>query len=140
MPSIIPAKGEVKHVDGIDFDRSNLSINQMRPGLFAGEWHNNHHLYPGSARAGFLRYQIDLAWIYIWILNKLGGVSSYRNSQKDFLKKYIEEGYTAKNMIPPTGRAYTSKHMHGLVPEEVPINEADSASRKPSRYRKQNRA
>lgn len=133
-------KGEVKHVDGIDFDRSNLSINQMRPGLFAGEWHNNHHLYPGSARAGFLRYQIDLAWIYIWILNKLGGVSSYRNSQKDFLKKYIEEGYTAKNMIPPTGRAYTSKHMHGLVPEEVPINEADSASRKPSRYRKQNRA
>ncbi len=37
-------KGKHKHVDGIDFDRSNLSINQMRPGLFAGEWHNNHHL------------------------------------------------------------------------------------------------
>ncbi len=47
-------KGAVKHVDGIDFDRSNLSINQTRPGLFAGEWHNNHHLYPASARAGFL--------------------------------------------------------------------------------------
>src|SRR6218665_3723435 len=37
-------KGEVKHVDGIDFDRRNLSVNQMRPGLLAGEWHNNHHL------------------------------------------------------------------------------------------------
>jgi stearoyl-CoA desaturase (delta-9 desaturase) len=83
-------KGEVKHVDGIDFDRSNLSINQTRPGLFSGEWHNNHHLYPASARAGFLPYQIDLAWIYIWIMHKLGAVSSYHDSKKDFLKKYIE--------------------------------------------------
>lgn len=82
-------KGEQKHVDGIDFDRSNLSINQTRPGLFSGEWHNNHHLYPGSARAGFLPYQIDLAWIYIYGMYKLGVVTSYRDSKKDFLKKYI---------------------------------------------------
>jgi fatty-acid desaturase len=81
-------KGEDKHVDGIDFDRSNLSINQTRPGLFSGEWHNNHHLYPGSARAGFLPYQLDLAWVYIWCLHRLGAVSSYHDSKKDFLKKY----------------------------------------------------
>ena len=81
-------KGHVKHIDGIDFDRSNLAINQTRPGLFSGEWHNNHHLYPASARAGFLPYQIDLAWIYIWILHKFGAVSSYRDSKKDFLLKY----------------------------------------------------
>jgi sn-1 stearoyl-lipid 9-desaturase len=82
-------KGEKKHVDGIDFDRRNLSINQTRPGLFAGEWHNNHHLYPGSARAGFLPYQIDLAWIYIYCLYKLGAVASYHDSKKEFLRKYI---------------------------------------------------
>jgi len=82
-------KGEEKHVDGVDFDRSNLSVNQLRPGLFAGEWHNNHHLYPGSARAGFLYYQIDLAWIYIYTLYKLGAVSSYRDSKKDFMQKYL---------------------------------------------------
>ncbi|MGZ8544003.1 MAG: fatty acid desaturase, partial [Flavisolibacter sp.] len=82
-------KGEEKHVDGVDFDRSNLSINQMRPGLFAGEWHNNHHLYPGSARAGFLPYQLDLAWIYIYCLYKLGAVTSFRDSKRDFLKKYV---------------------------------------------------
>ncbi len=81
-------KGEVKHIDGIDFDRSNLSINQTRPGLFSGEWHNNHHLYPGSARAGFLPYQLDFAWVYIWILHKLGAISSYHDSKKDFIKKY----------------------------------------------------
>jgi len=83
--------GKEKHVDGVDFDRSNLSINQTRPGLFAGEWHNNHHLYPGSARAGFLPYQIDLAWIYIYCMHKLGAVSSYHDSKKDFMRKYVAE-------------------------------------------------
>jgi len=83
-------KGKEEHVDGLDFDRSNLSINQTRPGLFTGEWHNNHHLYPGSARAGFLPYQIDLAWIYIYCMYKLGAVSSYHDSKRDFLRKYGE--------------------------------------------------
>lgn len=84
-------KGEVKHVEGVDFDRSNLSVNQLRPGLFAGEWHNNHHLYPGSARAGFLSYQLDLPWVYIYTLYRLGAVSAYRDSKKDFLNKYVEQ-------------------------------------------------
>jgi fatty-acid desaturase len=83
-------KGKEKHVDGLDFDRSNLAINQSRPGLFTGEWHNNHHLYPGSARAGFLRYQLDLAWIYIYCMHKIGVVSSYHDSKPEFLRKYLE--------------------------------------------------
>lgn len=83
-------KGEEKHVDGIDFDRRNLSLNQMRPGLFAGEWHNNHHLYPGSARAGFLKYQLDMPWIYIYTLYKLGAVKSFRDSKPEFMKRYLQ--------------------------------------------------
>ena len=82
-------KGKVKHVEGIDFDRRNLSINQTRPGLFSGEWHNNHHLYPSSARAGFLPYQIDLAWVYIYCMHKLGAVKSFRDHKSDFLEKYV---------------------------------------------------
>lgn len=81
-------KGKHKHVDGIDFDRSNLSVNQTRPGLLSGEWHNNHHLFPGSARAGFLPYQLDLAWVYIFCLSRLGMVSSYKDSKKEFLSRY----------------------------------------------------
>lgn len=81
-------KGEEKHVDGVDFDRRNLSINQMRPGLFAGEWHNNHHLYPASARAGFLPHQLDLPWIYINCLYKIGAVSWFHDSKKEFMKRY----------------------------------------------------
>jgi fatty-acid desaturase len=84
-------KGEERHKDGVDFDRSNLSINQTRTGLFSGEWHNNHHLYPRSARAGFLPYQLDLPWIYIWSLHKLKMISSYRDSKELFLKKHLPQ-------------------------------------------------
>jgi len=54
-----------------------------------GEWHNNHHLYPGSARAGFLPYQLDLAWIFIFCMYKMRVVSSYHDSKKEFLRKYL---------------------------------------------------
>ena len=84
-------RGKIKHRNGIDYDRRNLSINQIRPGLFSGEWHNNHHLYPASARAGFLPYQIDLAWIFILSMYKIGMVSSYHDSKKEFLRKFKDE-------------------------------------------------
>ncbi len=102
--------GKVKHKDGIDFDRSNLSINQSRPGLLAGEWHNNHHLYPGSARAGFLPFQIDLAWVYIYVLYKFRMVNSYKDSKKEFLKKFIIRGHS-RDMRPLAGEAYNQKHL-----------------------------
>ncbi|HEV2482419.1 MAG TPA: fatty acid desaturase [Puia sp.] len=102
--------GKNKHRDGIDFDRSNLSINQTRPGMLAGEWHNNHHLYPGSARAGFLRNQLDLAWIYIYVLRRLRMVSWYKDSKKEFLAKYIIKGHS-KDMIPLAGEAYNNDHL-----------------------------
>jgi hypothetical protein len=55
------------------------------------EWHNNHHLFPVSARAGFLPYQLDLAWIYIFSMYKLGAVSSYRDSKREFLRKHFQQ-------------------------------------------------
>jgi stearoyl-CoA desaturase (delta-9 desaturase) len=103
-------KGEAKHKDGVDFDRSNLSINQSRPGLLAGEWHNNHHLYPGSARAGFLKYQLDLPWIYIYSLHKMGMVTNFKDSKREFLKKYLETR-SSQHMKPLAGKAYTRKHL-----------------------------
>jgi sn-1 stearoyl-lipid 9-desaturase len=97
--------GKEKHRDGIDFDRSNLSINQSRPGLLAGEWHNNHHLYPGSARCGFLAGQLDLAWVYIYTLRKLRMITWYKDSKKEFLRKYAING-NSRDMIPLAGDAY----------------------------------
>jgi stearoyl-CoA desaturase (delta-9 desaturase) len=81
-------KGTDQRVDGVDFSRSNLSINQLWPGIVAGEWHSNHHLFPTSARAGFLPHQIDVAWCYIYLLYLVGGITSYRDSKHDFLQDY----------------------------------------------------
>ena len=79
---------------GHDFHRGDLSINQWWPGYVAGEWHNNHHLYPTSARSGFLPHQIDLAWCAIRACAWMGGVARCRDSRADFdrdhYRPYVE--------------------------------------------------
>ncbi len=81
-------KGKDKRIEGVDFDRKNRSINQIWPGFVAGEWHNNHHLFPRSARSGFLKHQIDLAWYYIYFLYLIGGVKSYNDAKGEFYENY----------------------------------------------------
>ena len=81
-------KGTDMRQEGTDHNKDDMSINQIWPGYVAGEWHNNHHLYPKSARSGFLPYQLDLAWCYVKLLHTLGAVTSYRDSRQDFYKDY----------------------------------------------------
>jgi fatty-acid desaturase len=81
-------RGLDKRRDGIDFNRKDQSVNQIWPGYVAGEWHNNHHLYPSSARSGFLPYQFDGAWEIIRFWHLLGIVSSYRDDKAVFLKNH----------------------------------------------------
>ena len=81
-------RGEDRRRDGIDFNRKDWSVNQTWPGYVAGEWHNNHHLYPNGARSGFLPYQLDLAWLFIRAYSWLGGISSYRDYKQDFLRDH----------------------------------------------------
>jgi len=71
--------------DGKDFHREDLSVNQLWPGYVAGEWHNNHHMYPSGARSGFLPYQLDLPWLWIRLLRSLKIVSHVRDYKNDFL-------------------------------------------------------
>lgn len=85
--------GKDKRRDGIDYNRNDMSINQLWPGYIAGEWHNNHHLYPGSARSGFQRHQLDLAWCYIKFMYIIGAVSSFQDDKQGFLKKYHHKRY-----------------------------------------------
>lgn len=83
-------EGKDVRVEGWDFNSKDLSVNQYWPGFVAGEWHNNHHLYPNSARSGFLPVQIDFPWYYIRFLHMLGGVDSYRDYKQQFYEKYYE--------------------------------------------------
>lgn len=79
-------KGQDKQRPGVDYNQNDRSINQLWPGIVAGEWHNNHHLFPKSARSGFKPYQVDLAWYYIKLLSVCGAVSSYHDSKSDFFR------------------------------------------------------
>src|SRR5215213_3149115 len=39
---------------------------------FGEGWHNNHHTFPRSAKHGLTRKEIDVNWMQIWTLEKLG--------------------------------------------------------------------
>ncbi len=81
--------GKDRRQVGIDFNRADLSVNQIWPGYVAGEWHNNHHLFPSGARSGFLPYQLDLAWLLIRAFNLVGGINSYRDYKDQFIREYL---------------------------------------------------
>ncbi len=84
-------KGKDKKKSNIDFNTGDNSINQLWPGIVAGEWHNNHHLYPKSARSGFLNYQVDFAWYYIKFLHTIGAVKHYVDCKKQFMEQHINK-------------------------------------------------
>ncbi|WP_442588053.1 fatty acid desaturase [Pedobacter sp. AW31-3R] len=84
-------KGKDMRRDHCDYNRDDMSINQLWPGFVAGEWHNNHHLFPKSARTGFLPHQIDIAWYYIHLMYKLGPVTAYRDSKNEFYNEHVNK-------------------------------------------------
>ena len=58
-----------------DFDSRgrNQRNNWFVAALVFGEgWHNNHHAFPASARHGLLRFQVDISWLVIRGLERLG--------------------------------------------------------------------
>jgi stearoyl-CoA desaturase (delta-9 desaturase) len=83
-------RGKDRRRKGIDFNDKDISINQVWPGYVAGEWHNNHHLFPTGARSGFLPYQLDLPWLFIRFLNKIGVVTTYRDFKSEFIEDYYK--------------------------------------------------
>ena len=49
-------------------------------------WHNNHHRYAGSARNGFLWWEIDVTYYAIVVLEKLGLVWQLRQPPSQLLE------------------------------------------------------
>ncbi len=85
---------------GIDFNWEDLSINRVWPGYVAGEWHNNHHLYPGGARSGFLPYQIDIPWYLVKFLHHIGAITDYKDDRAAFYRDHYEP-YLKSLKTPP---------------------------------------
>jgi fatty-acid desaturase len=45
---------------------------------FGEGWHNNHHAHPASARHGLAWYELDITWLTISLLKKLGIAKAVR--------------------------------------------------------------
>ena len=50
---------------------------------FGEGWHNNHHFSPSSARQGFVWWQLDLTWLALRALERLGLVRDLRPGPLD---------------------------------------------------------
>lgn len=62
------------------YNLANTSRNNVVMALLTlGEgWHNNHHHYPGTAKAGFYWWEIDITFYLLVILSWLGIVKNLR--------------------------------------------------------------
>lgn len=77
-----------------NFQCADDSVNVWWVAILAlGEgWHNNHHVYPGSARNGLRPHEFDLSWQVISFMRRLGLVSRVNDVAKDKVySKLIEE-------------------------------------------------
>ncbi len=52
-----------------DESRNNVLVGVL--GLGEG-WHNNHHAFPTSARHGLRWWQLDVSYLVIWVMSKIG--------------------------------------------------------------------
>jgi len=57
-----------------NFEATDASTNLVPWGLVIGgeELHNNHHTYPTSAKFSVKKYEFDIGWVYISLMQKIG--------------------------------------------------------------------
>jgi stearoyl-CoA desaturase (delta-9 desaturase) len=83
---------------GWEFDDKSHALNQWFYGYLASEWHDNHHRYSFSANNGFLPGQIDVAFLLIKLMYRLGIVESYVDARPIFQKEWL--GYSPAKPAP----------------------------------------
>ncbi len=84
---------------GWEFDDRTLALNQVFYGVFASEWHNNHHKFPRSANLRLVPSQLDMAFLFIRLLRAVGVVRSY----VDAVPRFREQLAAGKAERPAAG-------------------------------------
>ncbi len=83
-----------------NFATKDDGVNVWWVGILAfGEgWHNNHHVYPGSARNGMRKFEVDMSYAVIKLMKKFGwvhwinhGPKSVSFARKQWNKKFLLE-------------------------------------------------
>ncbi|MDZ4797971.1 MAG: fatty acid desaturase [Bryobacteraceae bacterium] len=80
------AVNSITHMHGARrFDTRDDSTNNWYVALltFGEGWHNNHHAHPTSARHGLAWYELDITWLEIWALGKLGIAQNIKVARTD---------------------------------------------------------
>jgi fatty-acid desaturase len=65
-------------------------LNNPIYGLIAGEWHKNHHAFPGMARNGLAWWQLDVPYLAIRLLHALGIVAHLNEPGPHAFKTQVE--------------------------------------------------
>ncbi len=84
----------VCHIWGAQpFNTNDHSRNNLIMGVFAlGEgWHNNHHAFQSSARHGLRWWQLDMSYIIIWFMSKVGLVYDVRVPTKERIEAKLRK-------------------------------------------------
>ena len=81
---------------------------------FGEGWHNNHHAFPASARHGLDRLQLDIAWITIRTLEKLGLAWNVRLPTRELSARAA--GSTPASGRPEPGTASRRAASHPVDP------------------------
>ncbi len=90
-----------------DESRNNLACALL---TFGEGWHNNHHAFPTSARHGLHWYQLDMVYILICLMEKLGLVSDVRLPDAKSMETRLRSAKTATQTSnpPPDGEKEVS--------------------------------
>ena len=77
MPLLLNVACHIPKLGYKNYDTGDDSVNVWWVALLTiGEgWHNNHHAFPGSARSGLRRFEIDLSWLMIRFMKLIGLIS-----------------------------------------------------------------
>lgn len=83
-----------------NFDSPDASTNISMWGVLIGgeELHNNHHTYPTSAKFSVKKYEFDIGWVYISVLERVGLAKVRKTPPKLILETAIQREVDEKTL------------------------------------------
>ncbi len=103
-----------------NFETTDTATNLSPWGVWIGgeELHNNHHAFPSSAKFALRRWEVDIGWVAIWGLEKLGLAKVLRVAPALDVRPNIQmpDGETLKALLTHRFQAMTDYYHRVLLP------------------------
>ncbi len=125
-----------------NFETSDTATNLSPWGVWVGgeELHNNHHAFPSSAKFALRRWEVDIGWVAICGLQKLGLAKVLRVAPSLDVRPnvHMPDGETMKALLAHRFQAMTDYYRQVMLPalREEAAQAGDSLRRLPRRLRK----